>query len=287
MRVLSSVLDIASAYRGMLIDLWGVIHDGVRPYEGARETVAALHEAGVSIVFLSNAPRRAAVAVEMLDRFGIERHWYREVITSGEVAYRLCEARTHLPYHDLPFSYVYTGLPRDAVVLDGLGYREVGIERAGFILNAGLDTLEQVPAEKEAFLKAALARKLPMLCINPDVTIVRLDGTTIYCAGALAERYAAMGGVVHQLGKPYPDVYKVAMAALGITNPAEILAVGDNPDTDILGGQRMGCATLLITGGILSVELAEEIDALGLEPAMARLAGQKSLAIDYLAARFA
>ena len=37
--VLHGLSEIASRYDGFIVDLWGVMHDGVQPYPGARETL--------------------------------------------------------------------------------------------------------------------------------------------------------------------------------------------------------------------------------------------------------
>ena len=40
MRRLSGFAPLAAAYDGFILDLWGVIHDGVAPYPGAAECIA-------------------------------------------------------------------------------------------------------------------------------------------------------------------------------------------------------------------------------------------------------
>jgi len=93
---------------------------------------------------------------------------------------------------------------------------------------------------------------LPLLCVNPDFEVVKLDGTQMLCAGVVARMYEAMGGTVHRIGKPYPLVYEKVLAFLGLA-PSRLLAIGDGPATDILGANRAGIDAALITGGILSV----------------------------------
>ena len=78
-----------------------------------------------------------------------------------------------------------------------------------------------------------------------------MDGTVYPCAGEIAEHYQAIGGEVLYFGKPYPQVYEQAQMMLGLEDGARILAIGDNLDTDIRGGNAFGVDTLLITGGVL------------------------------------
>jgi ribonucleotide monophosphatase NagD (HAD superfamily) len=92
-----------------------------------------------------------------------------------------------------------------------------------------------------------------MICANPDL-VVRLGDQNVICAGALAQRYEALGGRVRWHGKPYPSVYETCFELLGIANRGRILAVGDSLRTDIAGANRAGIDSLLIAGGIHAEE---------------------------------
>jgi len=73
--------------------------------------------------------------------------------------------------------------------------------------------------------------------------------TRLLCAGAIAERYAELGGDVRQHGKPYRSIYDEALALLDL--PARrVLAVGDALPTDIAGAAGAGIDTAMIPGGI-------------------------------------
>jgi ribonucleotide monophosphatase NagD (HAD superfamily) len=70
------------------------------------------------------------------------------------------------------------------------------------------------------------------------------------CAGAIADRYEELGGRVEYYGKPYPAIYRHAMQLAGDPPPADVLAIGDGLNTDILGAARMGYDCVYVTGGI-------------------------------------
>ena len=83
------------------------------------------------------------------------------------------------------------------------------------------------------------ARAMTMICANPDIVIHRGD-VLIYCAGALARRYEDLGGPVVYAGKPYPPIYRRALAlaeeAFGAPlDRRRVLAIGDGMITDIAG----------------------------------------------------
>ena len=254
---------VAEQYDAFILDLWGVIHDGVVMYPSAGECLAQLAKSGKRIVFLSNAPRRASVVQAALDKFGVPRESYEAIYSSGEVAHDWLASGASGYGSKCDF----VGLEQDLPVLDGLNLTRVDqASDADFIFCAGYDALFQDPAELEPRLHAWAKLNLPMLCINPDITVVRQDGSTIYCAGHLAKRYTALGGQVTYVGKPYPIVYDAIRAHFADSAPracnvspvapARILAVGDSLHTDILGANQAGIASALITGGIHSHDIA-------------------------------
>lgn len=236
------------AYDGFIIDLWGVVHDGTQLYPGADRALQAIHAAGKKTVFLSNAPRRAAMAKDNLDRLGIAASSYLGVITSGEVAYQML-ARDH---GWLGTRYYYLGPGKDENIADGLaGYMRVHTpEAADFVLNTGYE-IDFQPHDAVLPLLARLhALNLPLLCVNPDLEVVKQDGTHMLCAGTLAAAYEALGGRAVYVGKPHDAVYSAARDVFAGCN--KLLAIGDNPLTDILGANRAGIDSLLITGGVLA-----------------------------------
>jgi HAD superfamily hydrolase (TIGR01459 family) len=98
-------------------------------------------------------------------------------------------------------------------------------------------------------LEACAARRLPMLCTNPD-RFVMVGEERVICAGALADLYVALGGPkAREIGKPDPSVYPPVREALGIADRARIIAIGDSPHTDLAGAQAAGIdAVWALTG---------------------------------------
>ena len=88
LREIKGVREIASDYDGFVLDLWGVVHDGVQPYPGVLDCMAALLAAGKRIALLSNAPRRAEDVVRRITAIGVPRGLYHAVMSSGEEAWQ-------------------------------------------------------------------------------------------------------------------------------------------------------------------------------------------------------
>ncbi len=267
---------LAAGYDGFILDLWGVIHDGVVPYPGAAECLTALRQAGKRIVLLSNAPRRAGEIQVQLRGMGIPDSAYDGIMTSGEAAFLMLRDRSDPWYRDLGRVVFHLGPERDRNVLHGLDLvvRETP-EGADFMLNTGPDDhLNPTdPAAYDAVLRDCALRRLPMICANPDLYVIR-GGVRVVCAGTLAQRYLTMGGDVRSLGKPDPAIYAPVLAMLGVA-PARVLAVGDALRTDIAGAAAVGLDACWVLGGLhgahLGSDAATEAEAVaaGLHPVAA------------------
>ena len=276
MRRLAHFSTLAAEYDGFILDLWGVIHDGVAPYPGAAECLSALRAAGKRVVLLSNAPRRAGAIQGQLRKMGIPASEYDGVMTSGEATYLMLRDRADPWYRALGRSVFHLGPERDRNVLSGLDLELCDTpDGAGFMLNTGPD--DQLhptdPAAYDDVLLDCAARGLPMICANPDLEVIR-GGVRVICAGTLALRYIAMGGDVRSLGKPDPAIYAPVLAMLDVPH-SRVLAVGDALRTDIAGAAAVGLDACWVLGGLHGAHLgsdvatADEAAAAGLFPVAA------------------
>ena len=255
-RRIAGLAEIAAGYDAFIVDLWGVVHDGVRPYPAALDALARL--APNPVLLLSNAPRRAASAQNMLRRMGVADTLYTAILTSGEATWLALRDRADPWFARLGTRAYHIGPQRDRNVLEGLDLTIAGDPaQADFVVNTGPDDDMRDPGTLETFipeLQACLAARLPMICANPDLVVIR-DGVRILCAGSLARHYAEHGGDVFSLGKPDLAIYAMALAELGV--PAgRVLAIGDSLHTDIGGAQGAGIDSLWVLGGIHAAALA-------------------------------
>ncbi|MGE0754235.1 MAG: TIGR01459 family HAD-type hydrolase [Alphaproteobacteria bacterium] len=246
MKYINSLSSIIDSYDALILDLWGVVHDGTHLYPGILEVLRELKAAGKKVIFLSNAPRRAHKVVAVLEQLGVGSALYQEAMSSGEMGYRwLAQELRWGP------DYYYIGPSKDADVVDGLEYKRLDdIKLADFLLNVGFGSEEQNSDDWMPLLRAAKGQSLPMLCLNPDLEVVKQSGERFACAGELAGRYAQLGGEVKWFGKPYPEVYDYCLHALGTTKE-RVLAIGDSLHTDIQGAVDADIDCVLVTGGIL------------------------------------
>jgi HAD superfamily hydrolase (TIGR01459 family) len=249
---IAGLSEIAGDYRHILCDVWGVLHNGVRAHSAAGEALVRFRSQGGKVVLITNAPRPAGKVVEMLDRLGVDRAAYDDIVTSGDVARAYLLGRPGAKIFHL-------GPDRDRPIYDGLGNAIVDESAATLISCTGLfdDTVE-TPDDYADRLERLANRGLPMLCVNPDRVVERGD-KLVWCAGALAERYAALGGETILVGKPFGPVYDAVVERLerlaGCSVAREsILAIGDGAATDVRGAFDQKLDVLFVTDGIHAAE---------------------------------
>lgn len=251
---LAGLGTIADSYDGFILDVWGVLHNGIDPFPGVIDCLDRLNRAGKRLCVLSNAPRRTPDVVKRTEQVGIPRALYHEVMSSGEDAWQALARRDEPFYAALGRRCYHIGPDRDDSMRDGLDLEVVDEpEQAEFILNTGPWGWDETVEGYEDVLRRARARDLPMVCANPDLVVMLGDRRAI-CAGALAQRYEALGGRVRWHGKPYPSVYERCFALLGVPDRRRILAIGDSLRTDIAGANGAGIDTVLVAGGIHAEE---------------------------------
>jgi HAD superfamily hydrolase (TIGR01459 family) len=249
------VAAIVDKYDGLILDLWGVIHDGVRPYPGAIDTLDRLGAAGKPFVMLSNAPRRSATVAGAMRDMGFEEVHCRHVMCSGEAVWHELRTWADPWYAGLGRRLYHIGPDRDLDLLSGLDAERVDrLAEADLIVNSGPWRDDERVEDYEPVLAEGAGAGLRMVCANPDLEVIR-GGRRIICAGALAVRYEALGGAVRYLGKPYPPIYERCFEMLGVADRRRILAIGDSLRTDIAGAAAVGLDAVLVLGGLHGAEL--------------------------------
>ena len=252
---------LAERYDAFIIDLWGVMHDGLQAYPAAVEALRELRAAGKHSVVLSNAPRRAAAIAKRNAEIGIPENLPDHLLSSGEDAWQHLKTRPDAWYQALGRRCYHLGPARDYGMREGLDLDFVdSLAEADFILNTGILNDTDAVETYRRLLDEGLARRLPMICANPDLIVMRGEAMEI-CAGALALDYQQKGGNVRWHGKPHPEVYRSCFALLEGIAPSRIAAIGDSLRTDVAGAEAAGIDSIFIAGGIHGEEL--KVDSKG------------------------
>jgi HAD superfamily hydrolase (TIGR01459 family) len=250
---IDSFEPLARDYDVLFCDVWGVMHNGIAAFPAACDALRRFRGKGGTAILITNAPRAGEAVARILDRLAVPRDAYDAITSSGDVTRGVVAARPGQAVFHL-------GPQRDLSIFTGLDVTFAPLQSADYVVCSGLfDDTTETPDSYRDMLAAIRARSLFMVCANPDIVVERGDAL-VYCAGALADAYAALGGDVLYCGKPRAPIYDAALATAaalrGGQMPARrgVLAIGDSVRTDLKGAQAFGLDYLFVTSGIHAEE---------------------------------
>ena len=251
MKELDHLSDIFDNYDTYVIDLWGVIHNGVKLNQKAINTIEQLNNNLKKIVFLSNAPRPSSKVINFLLKMNMNKKYLSNVMTSGEAAMHAINK------NQFGKSFFHLGPIRDTSIFEKVKDNKTELDKCDFILCTGLfDGHENDLEYYKKFLVKQTAKKL--ICTNPDL-IVHRGRVEELCAGSVAKVFEDLGGEVIYFGKPHKEIYNMCF-----NSDEKVLAIGDNLRTDIKGANNLNIDCLFITDGVHRDEFKDtsELDSL-------------------------
>src|ERR1700744_2711950 len=248
LRFAEHLRDLVDNVDVLLSDIWGVVHNGLVAFPEACEALHTFRSRGGTVILITNAPRPADSVQRQLRKLGVADDTYDAIVSSGDLT------RHYVAGH--PGRKVFwLGPERDSSIYRGLDLKLSPLAQADYIVCTGLLDDETESAEDyRPMMREALARKLTLICANPDIVVERGD-RLIYCAGAIAELYRELGGEVIFYGKPHRPIYEraiqLATERLGERPKlGRMLAIGDSVRTDLAGAHGFGIDCLFVTRGI-------------------------------------
>ncbi|MEZ5668398.1 MAG: TIGR01459 family HAD-type hydrolase [Alphaproteobacteria bacterium] len=251
MQLVAGLADIADRFDGYVIDLWGVIHDGARPFPGAVDALQRLIGSDRRVCLLSNAPRRSDHLVERLREMGVPDGAYNHLLSSGEATWRALRERPDDAHRALGQRCFMIGPDYNAGIMpDGDGVTVVdSLEDADFAVVTAWGGTGASLESYLGLLERMAIRGMVMVCGNPDLEVIQ-NGERHFCAGALGALYERMDGTVLYHGKPHRGVYDAALELLGVADRSRVAGIGDSFTTDIPGARGAGIAPVLVADGI-------------------------------------
>ena len=244
---LNGLQSIADNYDLFYIDLWGVIHNGIKLHEQAIIVLKELLRKDKTFILLTNAPRPNKTVKNFLQKMGMDKEISDRLFTSGEAALN------YLKKHFLLKKFYHIGPPRDFDLFNLFKSNKCeNIKESEYLLCTGLfDNFDKDLTYYKNLLDNHINKK--MICTNPDLIVDRGDKREL-CAGSVAMVFEKMGGEVVYFGKPYPEVYNQSVD----NNTKKILAIGDNLNTDIKGANLLNYDSLLVSNGIHRDEIKDK-----------------------------
>lgn len=237
-------MTLADRFDAFLLDLDGVVWRGEEPVDGVAEAVTELRELGKRVVFVTNNSSKVPrdVAAKLI------RHKIptpvADIVTSA---------------HAVLIELGRLGLkPGDRIhvcAAEGLA-RLLATER--FEPTAGSEDVRAVvvgwnpQATFEDVRRAAdLARSgLPFVASNDDATYPTADGLLPGAGALLAAIETAAGRKARIAGKPWPDLFRLALGRAGVAKD-RALYLGDRPETDVVGARNAHLHCALVLSGVV------------------------------------
>jgi len=247
--ILDRAETLLSNYDVLFCDVWGVVHNGVTAFEDACAALEKFRKEGGTVILVSNAPVPTYRVEAMLQSRNVPASAWDDIVSSGAIAL------THIANRGFGKLHFIGPQDRDAAFFSALKVQSAHLGDADGIVCTGLtDDRREKPEDYIPLLKKAKARGLPFVCANPDL-LVDVGGTLLYCAGAIADLYAHLGGDVFWAGKPYLNAYETAHAIAeglrdGNVPRRRCLVIGDAIRTDLKGAENFGCDALFVASGI-------------------------------------
>ncbi|MEO0475012.1 MAG: TIGR01459 family HAD-type hydrolase [Planctomycetota bacterium] len=262
-RFVQSLSEVLDSFDVAVLDQWGVLHNGSVPYPNAAEAITMLREQSKHLVILSNSGKRAAANLKRIAHMGLPTKHIADVVTSGEALREDLLNRRLIIDNKTPHTvFPICGKQDDAE--DWLG--DATTIRIAHELDEQVDCIMLMglpdgssPEVHDAAFTQALDLNIPLICSNPDKTSPRAGGLVV-SPGALADRYAKMGGRVVWYGKPYQPVYDAVKRCRPDVLMARFLMIGDSLEHDIAGAQQAGFSTAWVRGGIHADAFGASVD---------------------------
>jgi HAD superfamily hydrolase (TIGR01459 family) len=268
--VITGIEALSYRYDVFIFDQWGVLHNGAIAFPGAISCLAQLMALGKTVFILSNSGKRAEPNEKRLASLGFPRDSYTTLITSGETFWLGFQEPESVLFRAAGTPCLHISNDNDHFVVQGLSLRLVDDPaEAAFVLLSGAGESDDF-VRAQGLLDRALQLRLPLVCVNPDVTRIVTRGLAP-SAGLLAQQYASRGGQVHYIGKPYPDVFNLCKRRLSWEETDRVVMVGDSLEHDIDGGANAGFDTAFVRAGIHAQDFINDKEDLQIRSTVDRL----------------
>jgi 4-nitrophenyl phosphatase len=242
--------NIGNRIKGLILDMDGVLWRDTQPIGNLPQVFSTILTQGWKVVLATNnATKSTNQYVDKLRDFGVQLHPDQIVTTASTTGHYL---NARFP----------AGGPVYVIGEEGL---LITLEEFGFYHSednplAVISSLDRRLTYQKLQTAAHLINAgILFIGTNPDRALPTPEGLIPGAGSILAALEKATGRKAKVLGKPFPDMFHLALSRLQ-TLPQETLAVGDQLETDIAGATAAGCLTALVLTGVSSREAARSSD---------------------------
>lgn len=233
--------------QAIILDMDGVLWRGEQPIGDLELNFDEIRKIGWKVVFATNnGSRTIGQYVSLLAAFGVIVEPWQVVSSATASIDYLCEKYPQGgPVYIIGEQGIWEACAEH-------GFYQSESEALSVIV--GID--RQLTYEKLRVATLLIHSGSGFIGTNPDKTFPTPDGLVPGAGAILAALQAATGKTPTIIGKPEPAIYQIALRRLKL--PADkVLVVGDRPETDIVGAQRIGCRTALVLSGVTDAAQAK------------------------------
>ncbi|MEM6700586.1 MAG: HAD-IIA family hydrolase [Bacteroidota bacterium] len=260
---ISSFLDIATQFKVIFFDSYGVLKNYKGLINGVGETLGQQQGQNILIRILTNdASRSPQRQVEKFHKLGLKSIQAADIVTSGMMAKRFLESKV------TEGKVAYLGTPASAQYIIDAKLEAVHISRVD------LEQLEDIVAfvflDDEGFdwnfdintaVNLLRRKNIPVIVANSDRLYPVAKNDVSIATGGIAQLVESILNrkFIH-FGKPDSQMFMYAFEQinrLATFQKQDILMVGDTLHTDILGGNKFGIQTALVLTGNTQEQRAE------------------------------
>jgi 4-nitrophenyl phosphatase len=247
--------------RLVIFDLDGVIYRGRQPVPGAVALVTALRERGVMIRFATNnSMATRAMYVPRLVEMGVPAE-IDEIVTSTSAT--IDHLKAHLPQVR---TVLTVGAPGMLEELQAAGFAAtasadaVDADYDGGPLSSSYDAVvagldPSFDFRRMAAATTAIRSGARFIATNADLRYPTPSGFLPGAGSMVAALRAASGQEPLVIGKPEPGIFTAILERAGV-DASEAVAIGDNPDADVVAAHRAGIGSILVLTGVADAALA-------------------------------
>lgn len=234
--------SILQNYTTYIVDLWGVIHDDQGCLPLADTIIRVVNDLGGQLIFITNSPERSALIGTRLQQLHCDLPISAEVISAGEVLHKDLQTKEEF----LGKSFFIIDYDDNKAFFSGLSVSLVdNVAQADFILVRSIHPDVMLLNQYASFLKEGIHKNIPLIIVNCDMVVALSNGIAAR-PGLLIPFYQQQKGKIILYGKPYPQIYKLAMQGKQPQKNQRVLCIGDSIYTDILGANLSGFDSLLL-----------------------------------------
>lgn len=245
-----SILRTYPDLKGLILDMDGVLWRDTESIGDLPTLFRRISELHLKVVLATNnATKSVDEYLDKLAGFGVQLSPEQIVNSPQAVLFHLKKS-----HPDGGVIYV-VGQPSLSRMMVENGFRVVDSPEPEVIaVVAGMDYGFNYHKLKNATI--LIRRGVPFIGTNPDKTFPTPEGLMPGAGSILAAIETASGQAPLIVGKPQPLLFNLAMARMGV-QPYETLAIGDRLETDIAGGQAVGCLTAAVLSGVTTLSQAQ------------------------------